>query len=269
MVSDTIGSSPGSWAGKSASEIREIGKCSGSILLVPVGSMEQHGDHLPVSTDTILVDAVANLGVKKVFDELPILKTPPIWTGYSPHHLPFGGTITLEHRTLLSVIEEGCLSALSNGFDAVLLLNGHGGNMAVINSAVSTIGVEYAEAEISGLTYFRLAGDYINNIRESEPGGMFHGGEFETSLMMHLRPDLLNEDSINGTHKKHQYDLSSDDLTGGGRLKTYHSFDNYSDSGAIGDPEYAKQETGEAIYDRLGDELECLLRNIHRQNSEK
>lgn len=71
---------------------------------------------------------VAHQGAKQVHDDVPILVTPPIWSGYSPHHMSFGGTITLNHDDLLTIIEEVADSALKNGFDAVLILNGHGDN---------------------------------------------------------------------------------------------------------------------------------------------
>ncbi|WP_435181341.1 creatininase family protein [Halorussus sp. AFM4] len=260
-----LGASEVSWAGKTYPEIINTAETPGSILVVPVGSIEQHGHHLPVATDTILVDAVAHLGAERVSDELPILLTPPVWTGYSPHHMPFGGTMTVEHRTLLTLLEEVADTALENGFDALLFLNGHGGNASLISSAVSTVGVAHPEAEILGLTYFQLADSFIDEIRESELGGMAHGGEFETSLMAHLRPDLVSDGDA--TYWEEPYDRAGDDLLHGGPLSVYRTFDEYSETGAIGDPELASAEKGEAIYELLGDELAVLLRTVHDQTT--
>lgn len=259
-----IGASDVEWAGKSYPEIVETAEEAGSVLIIPVGSIEQHGHHLPVSTDTILVDAVSHLGAERVADDVPILVTPTVWSGYSPHHMPFGGTLTLEYRTLLTTLENVADAALENGFDAVLFLNGHGGNASLISSVVSTVGVEHEEAEILGLTYFQLASSFIDDIRESNIGGMAHGGEFETSLMAYLRPDLVSEGDA--TYWEESYDLAGDDLLHGGPLSVYRTFDEYSETGAIGDPSLASKEKGEAIYDLLGDEMEHLLRSIHEQN---
>ena len=263
MVFETIGSEPWAWAGRTAPEVREIAGRDGSVLVVPVGSIEQHGNHLPVATDTILVDAVANLGAERVHGDVPLLVTPPVWSGYSPHHMPFGGTITLEYDDLLDTLEDIADAALDNGFDALLLVNGHGGNASLISSAVSTIGVDHPEVDVLGVTYFQLAEAFIDGIRESEVGGMSHGGEFETSLMLHLRPDLVREDRLEGTYHEESYDRSLDDMFQGGPLGVYRSFDEYSETGAIGDPHLASAEKGERIYDLLGDEVEAILRQIH------
>jgi creatinine amidohydrolase len=95
-----------SWAGKPYPEIGAIAGRDGSVAVVPVGSVEQHGHHLPVATDSILAEAVGTEGAARASaDDVPVLVTPPIWTGYSPHHLPFGGTVTVEHETLRTLLE--------------------------------------------------------------------------------------------------------------------------------------------------------------------
>jgi creatinine amidohydrolase len=248
-----------SWAGETAPDIGTIGEKDGSVAVVPVASVEQHGDHLPVSTDTILADAIATLGVERVKTEIPILVTPPIWTGLSPHHMDFGGTITLEAETMLAVLRDVAASVLDNGFDGVLFVNGHGGNTSVMGTAVTEIGREFPDAQILGVTYFKLAEPFIDDVRDSEVGGMSHGGEFETSLMLYLRPDLVHPDRAEAQYMDDPYELHGKDLFVGGPLSVYRSFAEYSDSGAIGDPGLASAEKGETIYDRLGDEMEALL----------
>lgn len=266
MVFDTIGLTPHSWAGKTYAEIVEIAEQPGAILIVPVGSIEQHGHHLPVATDTILVDAMANLGADRVSDDLPVLVLPPVWSGFSPHHLSFGGTLTLDFQTLQTMLEELAHAALENGFDALLFLNGHGGNGPLISGTASTVGVDHPEHDVLGLTYFQLATSFINEIRESETGGMSHGGEFETSLMMYLQPELVREDKMTAPYLDEPYEHGVKDLVEGGSLAVYRPFTDYSETGAIGAPEWASSEKGERIYNKLGDELEALLIEIHEQN---
>jgi len=261
-----LGKDDTEWAGKTAPEIRNIGQKKGSVIVIPVGSTEQHGNHLPVSTDTILANAVAQTAAKRVSGDIPILVSPPIWHGFSPHHLPFGGTITLELKNLLDVLEDIGRSVLGNGFDSLLFINGHGGNMSTVNSAVKTVGDEFPDKTIHGMTYFQLASRFIDSIRESRLGGMSHGGEFETSLMLHLRPDLIKTDKIEGTPKQVPFEYESEDLTDGGELSTYRTFDEYSESGAIGAPGLATQEKGEKILTHLGDELQQLLKQLHQQH---
>ena len=266
MVMQGLGADSSSWAEKSYEDIQNIGRQPGSILIVPVGSVEQHGHHMPVATDTILVDAIAELGAERVADDVPLLRTPPVWTGFSPHHLSLGGTISLDFDLLHSSLERVADCALENGFDAVLLLNGHGGNMSLISASVSTIGEAHEDVEVLGLTYFQLANDFIDDVRESETGGMSHAGEFETSLMMYLRPELVHEDRIEATMLEEPYELGTKDLVESGPLAVYREFEEYSASGAIGAPELADAEKGEVIYESLGDELEALLYEIHERN---
>lgn len=255
-----------SWAWKTYAEIEEIASADGSILVIPVGSLEQHGYHLPVATDSLLVTAIAERGISQSREDTPIVITPTIWTGYSPHHLPFGGTVTLSARGFIDTLTEIASTALSAGFDALLLLNGHGGNIALIDVVTSVLGADNPDVEVLGLTYFHLAPDIIEETRESEVGGMGHGGEFETSLMLYLYPDTVDPDELSGTYMDEPYELASGDLTESGVLSTYRPFTAYSDSGAIGDPALATADKGERLYTAIGNAVGGLLEEIHDQN---
>jgi creatinine amidohydrolase len=255
-----------SWGTKPYREIKADADADGSIAVVPVGSVEQHGHHMPVATDTILVDAVAHLGADRVGDDVPLVVTPPVWTGNSPHHMPFGGTISIGVRGLLDLLEGVADAVLDNGFDALLLLNGHGGNAATIGDATSIIGDAHPAAEVLGLTYFQLAESFIHEVRESDTGGMAHAGEFETSLMLALRPELVDTDAMEAEYMDEPYELGDQDLHESGPLSVYRTFDEYTESGAIGDPHLATAEKGERIYELLGDEIETLLEAIHARN---
>lgn len=255
-----------SWAASTYSEIVETASKDGSLLVVPVGSIEQHGHHLPVGTDTLLADSVAHAGVERVTADVPVIVTPPVWTGYSPHHLSLGGTITTTVETLLSLLESIADATLDNGFDAILFVNGHGGNISLVNTAVSTIGTSHPDVDVLGVTYFQLAASFIDEIRESDLGGMAHAGEFETSLMQHLYPELVREDKLEATAWETPYQHGPTDMFDGGPLAAYRGFEEYSASGAIGAPELASAEKGEAILELLADELEAIVREIHDQN---
>lgn len=258
--------SANSWWALPYAEIARVARQDGSVMVLPVGSVEQHGHHLPVATDTILVEAVASSAVERVADELPVVVAPPIWAGYSPHHLSFGGTLSLEFETLLYVIEQVAATGLENGFDALLLLNGHGGNIPLIGGATSTIGVDHHGVEILGTTYFSLAEPFVDEVRESEVGGMAHGGEFETSLMLHYRPALVDEDRLQGELLDEPYDDGTQDMFAAGPLAVYREFSAYSESGAIGDPGLATPEKGRRLADGLEEALASLLRSVVERN---
>lgn len=247
-------------------EIAEIVDSQGSVLVLPIGSLEQHGHHLPVATDSILVDAVAHGAVDRADEGIPVLVSPTVWSGFSPHHTAFGGTLTIGFETLLRLVGDLVSSAIQIGFDGVLLLNGHGGNTAMVNAAVSTLGVEHSENEIAGLTYFRLADPFIDEIRESETGGMGHGGEFETSLMAYLRPDLVDLDSAHSTYRDEPYEHASREMFDSGSLGVYRPFDEYSTTGELGDPGKASAEKGEELFDRLTAELATVITQMHEQS---
>lgn len=265
MLYDTIGQNESEWAGMTAGQVREVGNQHGSVLVIPVGSVEQHGSHLPVITDTLLVEAMVDTAVEQL-DDVPVVVTPPVWSGFSPHHLSFGGTLSLEFAHLRATLEDIAHTGIQNGFDAVLFVNGHGGNGPLINAVVSTVGVD-TDAEILGTTYFKLASERTEELRKSETGGMAHGGEFETSLMLALRPDLVGEPSDrDGKLMDEHYRWGGQDLLDGGSVAVYRSFDTYSESGAIGAPKEASAETGEQIRSIIGEELAALMVAIHENN---
>jgi len=260
---DSIGRSPVEWAGRTAPEVLTTAERDGSVLVVPVGSLEQHGKHLPTVTDTLLCTAVVQTGSEAAAEtDVPVLVTPPVWTGQSRHHLPFGGTASLDVRTLLSVLEGVAETTMENGFDALLFVNGHGGNTDVLGSAVQEI-AEVQDAEVLGLTYFQLAPDVVASVRESDAGGIAHAGEMETSLMLHLRPDLVREDRIEGTPYEKPYEGESEDLTESGYLASGRPFSAYTASGAAGRPDLASAEKGEAFFEGFRDAFAAILGEIN------
>lgn len=256
------------WATRTYTDINNIASKNGSVLLIPVGSLEQHGHHLPVGTDTMLVERIASESSALVDDEISILRTPTVWSGYSPHHTSLGGTISLKVSELLSILNSVADSGIDVGFDAVLFLNGHGGNIPLVNTAVSMIGASNSDIEALGVTYFQLVTDAITEIRDSAIGGMSHGGEFETSLMLHLFPELVGEDRT-ATIGDEPYGHGSVDLIESGPLAVYRPFEEYSATGAIGDPELASAEKGEQIYATIVAELAELLCSISAANTDR
>ncbi len=258
------------WGLKSAYEIEEIGEKVGSIAILPVGSIEQHGRHLPVATDTIIVDSFARMVAERVQDDIPILKTPVVWSGHSPHHTSLGGTFSLKGNKLHNLLEELSNDVLDNGFDVLVLLNGHGGNASIISTVTSTIGSKHLDSQILSLNYFDFArlftDSFINEIRDSDIGGIFHAGEFETSIMMHLRPELVKQKKIEANNLEPVNDYTIKDLFEPGLVSVYQEFEEYSPTGAIGSPELATAEKGEKIFDRLGEKMETFLKKIYNDN---
>lgn len=241
---------------------------TGSVAVVPVGAVEQHGRHLPTGTDSLLVATVVQESCERASADVPVLFTPPLWCGLSEMHRGFGGQLSLGVRTMLAVLEDVGQAALDCGFDAVLFVNGHGGNSSVIGTAVASLGRAHSDAEVLALPYASLAADIVDDVRESDAGGMYHAGEFETSLMLALYADLVGEDA-EGVHLDEPYDLRTSEIFEGGALSVYRQFDRYSESGAVGDPDLGSAESGDRLFDRVCDELAALIETIHEENASR
>ena len=257
-----------SFGAKPYKKIHEIANRPGSILVIPVGSVEQHGHHLPFATDSLLVSAVTNAAVDRVADDLPILVTPTIWTGHSPHHRGFGGTLSIPFDTMKQMVIDLADSALDNDFDSILLVNGHGGNKALISAVLGEIGREHPNVETAGFTYFELAADAIGELRESTQSGMAHAGEYETSLLMYLLDEFVIESEFEDTYYVDNYEHVGVDLLDGGPMSVYRSFTQYSDSGAVGDSTLASADKGERIFELVTDEYEAILRSLHEHTAD-
>ena len=122
-----------------------------TIAVLPVGSVEQHGRHMPTGTDTLLAAAVAAAAARQ-FDNAIVL--PPPWYGLSAHHLHFPGTVSLHASTMMALVEDIVASVIGHGFRRMVIVNGHGGNGGVIDVLAATLGHRYyGTARIAALSY--------------------------------------------------------------------------------------------------------------------
>jgi creatinine amidohydrolase len=155
-------------------EVKRL-KPARKILLLPLGSFEQHGLHLPLTTDSDIVTAVAR-GVEKNHPR-EILCLPTLWPGHSPHHLFFPGTLSVAQLPYIHLVVELCRSMVKMGAKKILLLNGHGGNDVPLRAVVRELKTEFPRVRVVFASYWSLAD---LNIR--------HACDIETSLMLHLHP---------------------------------------------------------------------------------
>lgn len=229
-----------------------------TVVVLPLGSVEQHGRHMAVGTDTLLAYNLALSAADRLAGRVAVL--PPPWYGFSAHHMRFAGTVTLRLETLLALVDDIAASVVAHGFRRLLIVNGHGGNNGAVDVLVSTLGRKhYGKARIAGLTYFQLARDVITEMRESAPGGMGHACEFETSMLLHLRRDLVAMERAVVTYPDPGSSYLTTDLVGGSAVRTYHDFGDLSESGTLGDPSLATAEKGGRFYDAV---LDALVRFI-------
>jgi len=173
----------------------EVEKLDRDIMVVyPIAALEQHSRHLPFFTDSILCAAVADRLESGLRDDVLLL--PLQWLGASEHHLGMAGTLTATAETHLKIISEPLLCLLKAGFKRVLVVNGHGGNIDGLHLALRQLAVEFPTAILGGASYWDLAAKEIASILEGDLKHVGHACEFETSLMLHLRPELVRESEI-------------------------------------------------------------------------
>ena len=165
----------------SREEARDRG-AAGAVCLLPIGSLEQHGEHLPVGTDSILVEAVCLRAAELARRDT--LVAPTVWAGLSPHHVRLGLTVTLEPELLLE-LTRSIVTGLRGWFREIVIVNGHGGNRGWLGA------LALAE-ECVAVTYWDLVGASV--LRELFPvdlGSIGHAGEAETSAMLSVAPALV------------------------------------------------------------------------------
>lgn len=218
-----------------------------TVLVLPIGSVEQHGNHMPVGTDTMLAQAVSLAAAEKAGNTVVL---PPPWYGFSAHHMRFAGSVTLRAETLIALCDDIVGSLVTHGFRRILVVNGHGGNGGVIDVLASTLGHRhYGKARIATLTYFTLAREAIAALRKSRPGGMGHACEFETSMVQRLRPELVKIERAKATYPDPGSRYLTTDLIGAQAARVYHDFGDLSPTGTLGDPSLASPEAGAAFFD--------------------
>lgn len=164
-------------------------------VILPSAAIEQHGPHLPIITDTCIVEAVSR-GVAATAN-VPVLIAPTVCYGASQHHFPFPGVMSLSSSTFSAILRDLLDSLARMGARRVYLLNGHGGNDELIRLVAREEGF-LKHLAIGAASYWSLAWDGLIGIEAHTKLGMLpgHAGHFETAMMMHLRPDLVHGDAI-------------------------------------------------------------------------
>ncbi len=161
-----------------------------TIILAPIAAVEQHGPHLPTGTDTIICTAISEAVEQRHPDSVLLL--PTYWLGASAHHLRYEATLTAELDSYIASLCEIARPLLDNGHRRFMLLNGHGGNIDPLRVALRQLQDEYHNVLLSGAAYWSIAGPVIADALDGAHKTVGHACEFETSMIMHLRPELVD-----------------------------------------------------------------------------
>ncbi len=219
-------------------------------VVMPLGSFEQHGPHLPFTTDTEIVTAIAREVERRMSER--ILLAPTLWLGHSPHHMHFPGTISAEPRVYMDVVKSLVGSMVRHGARKIFLLNGHGGNEAPVPVAMRELKSEFAHLPdlfVTFASYWWLGGQALKAVRESGVGGVGHACEMETSVMLAIRPEKVDMSLARKSGPGAALSYRVIDMQAANPISMVSEFDELSDSGVLGEPELASAEKGQRFLD--------------------
>lgn len=229
----------------------------GTVVVLPAGAFEQHGPGLPMATDLIRADAVADMVAEILPDEVVI--GPSIPVGVSPHHMAFAGTITLRPSTFTTVLREYVDSLASHGWRRFLVVTGHGGNNAALGVLAQELIADRPELEFAWSPVTTVAADVVAAMDRSEVHG--HSGEAETAQMLYVAPELVRTDDLApGTTALAELDPLSRLARRSGPPTLGVPYDRLAASGVLGDPRRATEADGKAIIDTVVDRIVDYLR---------
>ncbi len=229
-------------------EVRDISR--DLVVIIPTGSLEQHGPHLPLFTDSLLVTAASEAVEKRL--PAKTLLTPTLWLGMSGHHLAFSGSLSAEFDPYVGAITGVVQSLIAHGFTKFYILNGHGGNTDANSLAMRGLKARYPAFTFGHSGYFAFGADKAREVMTGPLKEIRHSCEAEVSLMMHLYPDqvrteLLRDDGL----------FSSPEVRG-----VVHHFDDFTEEGSFGYATLGTAEKGRAIFEACIDgcvkELEAI-----------
>ncbi len=234
-------------------ELRQVSRQE-TVVVAPIAACEQHSRHLAAYTDTVLVTGVAE-GVEARLPQ-QVLLLPTLWFGASGHHLRYGATLSAEVDTHVDLLCDLLVPLLEDGYERILILNGHGGNIDTMHVALRRLQPRYRHRVLSAASYWELAERELAALAEGPRKVMGHACEFETSMLLALRPDLVRQPEIRD-------DPPGDDVTLRGLFVPDDMYQR-TDHGAVGYPERATAEKGQAFLaaaiERTAEVVQALLK---------
>lgn len=236
------------------------------LVLLPAGTLEDHGKHMPVDTDVVLARGVCVATAERVPNEVVVL--PPITHGYSPHHIDFPGTLTITWNTLVEYVLDLTRSLAHHGFRKMLIVNGHGSNRPLLDLAARLTIVEQPYVQCGFLSWWELTKvrEAFAVVRESD--WVAHAGELETSMYLALDPshvDMAKAERDTSFPKSPHFwsDLAGAPPEGHRNAVGLNEFwSTVSRDGVKGDPTVASRETGELLLEAAADEMVEIVREM-------
>jgi len=258
------------WTTADFARMRGSGAAARTIAVLPVAATEQHGPHLPLSVDTVLVNGIVAAALPNLAPELPVLFLPTQTIGLSPEHVSFPGTLTLRNETILRLWTDIAESVAACGISKLVLFNGHGGNVSVMDLVARDLRARLGMLVYS-VSWFNLPltdelGQDVNalfNAGEHRFG--IHGGDIETSMMLALDPSRVDMHQAQNFASKAQARAAQFDILGNGKsAKLAWQTQDYHPAGAVGNAANATAEKGHTVVHAAARALARLLAETDR-----
>lgn len=228
----------------------EVGALSReTVVVIPTGSLEQHGAHLPLFTDSMIVTAVCEAVDQRLKDQ--ILLCPTLWLGASAHHLAFAGSLSASMDGYRDSIRQVVMSLAKHGFWKFLVINGHGGNSSPNDVVCRELKESNPNLLIGHFGYFDHCEEAVSATLEGPFKDMKHACESETSLMMHLYPSLVRTSAI------------IDDGFLPPVKGMIHPFDELTSNGSLGYATFATAEKGKIIFEAAVEGVASAISKVH------
>lgn len=232
-----------------------------TVLIQPLGAIEQHGPHLPLIVDSAIGMAVLGKALEKLNPEIPAYALPPLYYGKSNEHGKFPGTITLTAETLLATLMEIAESLYRSGFRKLVLMNSHGGQPQVVEIAAQDIKVQYEEFNVFPIFTWRVPNISKELMAVKERSLSMHAADAETSLMLSILPEWVNMEKAVSEYPPPRPDGSL--LGTKGALTFAWVTHQISESGVVGDATAATKEKGDRMLASLSDGWVRLLEEVY------
>lgn len=235
-----------------------------AVAVLPVAAIEQHGPHLPLSVDATLLQGVVDAALPRLPAGLPALFLPPQVVGLSTEHLAYLGTLSLSPATVIALWTEIGACVARAGVKKLLLLNGHGGQVSVMDIVARELRQHHGLLVYSSSWFsLPLPGDVQALFSAQEHRFGIHAGEMETSMMLHLAPATVHMDQARDFRSSSQDRAERYALLGNGKsAKMGWAMQDYHPAGAVGNAAGATAEKGRAVVEAAGAQLALLLQEL-------
>ena len=258
------------WSTQDFSQLRSRGEAANMIAVLPVAATEQHGPHLPLCVDTALVDGIVTASLVHLPVALPVLFLPTQAVGLSPEHARFPGTLTLKTDTIIRLWTDIGESVAAAGIKKLVLFNAHGGQVSVLDIVARDLRARLGML-VYGVNWFNLPltdeqGVDANQLFSAEEHRFgIHAGDIETSMMLALKPDLVDMTRAANFPSSSQTRAQAFPILGNGKsAKLGWQMQDYNPAGAVGNAAAATAEKGRVVVAASARGLAELLVEIAR-----